>query len=575
MSEVKSKPVNVIVVMTDDQGYGDLGCTGNPWLQTPYIDSFSAEAARCNNFHVSPLCTPSRGAIMTGRYPVRNGAWATAWGRSILRRDELTMANVFAHNGYNTGLFGKWHLGDAYPYRPQDRGFNTVVAHKGGGVGQTPDFWGNNYFNDTYFHNNAPYKHEGYCTDIWFDEAKAFIESCGSQPFFAFIATNAPHSPYFVDSKYADQYRDNPDILEPEFYGMISNIDENFGSLNQLLIDRGLHENTLLIFMTDNGSSGGAETDEDEFTVAGFNAGMRGMKMSYYEGGHRVPFFARCPVLGIGNRDVDALLSHIDLLPTFNELLDLDVPRPVNFDGINVSACLTAEAQQLNLRPVFMQYCQNFLPPEKWHCAVLKGQWRLIYGCELYDVNNDPEQRSNVASEYPDIVTDLRKAHSEFWHEVSPSLNLVCPHIVGNDAENPVRLDAMDVMGDIAWDQPHILEALKTTGLWTVQVEQAGIYRFRLCRWPDELDLPINAVPAAENRCINNRHGASGLHKCLDVRGAVLRIAGRETTKEIAKVDAEAVFELELSSFIGTLEALFEDENGEYQGVYYVYVERI
>ncbi|HQI77416.1 MAG TPA: sulfatase-like hydrolase/transferase, partial [Candidatus Latescibacteria bacterium] len=187
---------NVILVITDDQGYGDLGCTGNPWIQTPNIDRFYGESLRLRDFHVSPLCTPTRGAIMTGHHPVRNGAWATCWGRSILRRDEVTMADVFAASGYRTGMFGKWHLGDNYPYRPMDRGFQHVVAHKGGGVGQTPDFWGNNYFDDTYFHNGEPVPHEGYCTDVWFAEATKSIEANRDRPFFAYIATNAPHGPF-------------------------------------------------------------------------------------------------------------------------------------------------------------------------------------------------------------------------------------------------------------------------------------------------------------------------------------------------------------------------------------------
>ncbi|HIM55551.1 MAG TPA: Cerebroside-sulfatase, partial [Candidatus Latescibacteria bacterium] len=158
MSEIHP---NVILVITDDQGYGDLGCTGNTRIRTPEIDAFHAVSTHLGDFHVSPLCTPTRGALMTGRRPVRNGAWATCWGRSILRRSEVTMADVFAASGYRTGMFGKWHLGDNYPYRPFDRGFQTVVAHRGGGVGQTPDFWGNNYFDDTYFHNGDPIAHAG------------------------------------------------------------------------------------------------------------------------------------------------------------------------------------------------------------------------------------------------------------------------------------------------------------------------------------------------------------------------------------------------------------------------------
>ncbi|MEM7736295.1 MAG: arylsulfatase [Deinococcota bacterium] len=482
---------NVVLVITDDQGYADLGCTGNPWLETPYIDAFSKDAVRCHDFHVSPLCTPTRGALMTGRYPLRNGAWATAWGRSILKRDELTMADVFRHNGYTTGLFGKWHLGDTYPYRPQDRGFDKVVAHKGGGVGQTPDYWGNNYFDDTYFHNSEPVPHEGYCTDIWFDEAQQFITECNDTPFLAVISTNAPHTPYFVDSKYAERYRNNPDILEPEFYGMITNIDENFGKLRTFLHNKNLHNNTILIFMTDNGSSGGARVDEDGFVIAGYNAGMRGIKGSYYEGGHRVPFFMQCPNLGLVNRDVTNLVNHIDLLPTFMELCELELPQPTTFDGVSIAPSLQGKSQNLTQRTIFMQNNQRMQPPDLWHCAVLQDRWRLIGGQELYDVHDDPEQRVDLAKIHPDKVAELRAAHLTFWDEVGHKLAEPCYHLLSDPAENPTRLDAMDLMGDIAWDQPHVLEGLKTSGHWAVEVEQAGVFEISLRRWPVELKLPI------------------------------------------------------------------------------------
>ncbi len=564
---------NVILVMTDDQGYADLGCTGNPWLKTPCIDAFSQRAVRCHDFHVSPLCTPTRGALMTGRYPLRNGAWATAWGRSILKRGEVTMADVFRHNGYATGLFGKWHLGDTYPYRPQDRGFDKVVAHKGGGIGQVPDYWGNNYFDDTYFHNGEPQTHEGYCTDIWFDEAMAFINDVKDKPFFAFISTNAPHTPYFVESKYAEQYRHHPEIVEPEFYGMISNIDENFGRLESFLKSQNLLDNTILIFMTDNGSSGGAKLDADGFVTAGYNAGMRGMKASYYEGGHRVPFFLSCPALGLQNHDVNELLSHVDVLPTFIDLCGLELPQAIHFDGLSFAASLKGETQDFKKRTLFMQNTQSMTPPEKWKCAVLKDKWRLIKGKELYDLQADPEQRHDLSKKRPDIVAQLRLAHTSFWEEVSPALHEPCPHLLGDAAENPTRLDAMDVMGDIAWDQPHILEALKTTGSWAVEVEQAGHFRFSLRRWPEELDLPIIAIPQAENLAINKRHGVSGKHILLKATKANLKIADKSLTRAVSKFDREIVFELELSPFTGWLSATFEDAEGETQGAYYVYVE--
>ena len=574
MPEPNARP-NVILVMTDDQGYADLGCTGNPWIQTPNIDAFHDVSFRCADFHVSPLCTPTRGGIMSGHYPVRNGAWATCWGRSILRRDEVTMADVFADSGYATGMFGKWHLGDNYPYRPQDRGFQRVVAHKGGGVGQTPDFWGNNYFDDTYFHNGAPVAQEGYCTDVWFDEAMEFIEDNREQPFFCYVATNAPHSPYLVAERYTRLYADNPDIPEPAFYGMVTNIDENFGRLRVHLQRLGIEDNTLLIFMTDNGSSGGCVIGPDHFVTRGYNAGMRGRKASYYDGGHRVPFFYRWPNGGMeGGRDIAELVTHVDLLPTFIDLCDLRRPD-VDFDGLSVAPLLRGEAQELPDREIFLQYRQSTDPPEKWSNAVATRQWRLVNGEELYDIKADPGQERDVADRHPEVVQRLRAAHERWWEEISPLFDRFCPISLGSDEENPTRLDAMDVMGDVAWNQGHILEARKSTGRWAVDVEQPGTYRFSLRRWPEELGLPIEAATSEEDFA-RNAYSYLGPQKALHPTAARIRIFDREEVIAVAADAKEVTSTLDLDQTGETvLEAWFREASGEEQGAYYVYVERL
>ena len=554
-----SRPPNLILVMTDDQGYGDLGCTGNPWIQTPNLDDFFVECARLEDFHVSPLCTPTRGAIMTGRNPLRNGAWATCWGRSILRKDEVTMADVFAQNGYRTGMFGKWHLGDNYPYRPQDRGFETVAAHKGGGVGQTPDFWGNSYFDDTYFHNSEPTKHEGYCTDIWFDEAMKFIEEHRDEPFFCYLATNAPHSPYLVAEEYTALYRDNPEIPEPAFYGMITNIDENMGRLVGFLEDLELAEDTILIFMTDNGSSGGWFEPQGR----GYNAGMRGKKGSYYEGGHRVPFFIRWPAGGIpAGVDIRELITHMDLLPTFIELCGLDKPEHEPFDGVSVAPLLRGEPMSLPPREVFVQYRQYTEPPEKWTNAVMSRDWRLIEGQELYYMPADPGQRNDVAEHYPDVLRRLRLAHERWWDEVSPGLTEYCPISIGSDEENPTCLCAMDVMGDVAWNQPHIRAAQESTGKWAVYVERDGEYELSLRRWPSELGLPVDAeLPDEESTAIRPAR-------------ARLKIAGIDEMADVPPGAQAATFTVHLKAGRVDLEAWFIEDGGEPRGAYYVYAER-
>jgi arylsulfatase A-like enzyme len=547
---------NVILVMTDDQGYGDLGCTGNTLIHTPNIDAFHRECTRLTDFHVSPLCTPTRGALMTGRNPLRNGAWATTWGRSMLRKDEVTMANVFADGGYQTGMFGKWHLGDNYPYRPQDRGFQTVVAHRGGGVGQTPDFWGNDYFDDTYRRNGSPEEFQGYCTDIWFDEAMSFIEESKDQPFFCYLATNAPHAPYLVADKYKEPYLDNDRVPNAAFYGMITNIDENMGRLAQKLEELGIAENTILIFMTDNGTSGGWSQGK------GYNAGMRGTKGSYYEGGHRVPFIMRWPAGGIAaGKDICELVTHMDLLPTVIDLCGLETPTGVEFDGQSIARLLTGESCELPDRVHFVQYRQSTHPPEKWDCAVMTRQWRLVAGNELYDIKADPGQERNVASDHPDVVEELRAAHEAWWDEVSPGLCEYCPITIGSDKENPLRLDAFDLMGDVAWNQSHVREALKVCGAWAVDVEREGTYEMSVQRWAEEVDLPITAALAESI--------------AIDPTKVRLSVGEFDEERDVPG-DAKAVtFRVPLDAGITRLEANFIDAEGESYAAYYVYVKRL
>lgn len=569
---------NVILVLTDDQGYPDLGCTGNPRIHTPNIDAFSAQAVRFSDFHVQPLCTPTRGAIMTGHRPVRNGAWATCWGRSILRRTELTMADVFAHNGYSTGMFGKWHLGDNYPYRPQDRGFQTVVAHKGGGVGQTPDFWGNNYFNDTYFHNGKPVGHDGYCTDIWFGEAMRFIEEHKERPFFCYIATNAPHAPYYVAAKYRRLYEGRPEIPAPGFYGMITNIDENFGYLRECLSRLGLEENTILIFMTDNGSSGGARVDRQGFVTQGYNAGMRGMKGSFYDGGHRVPFFIRWPAGGLpGVQDIGELALDVDLLPTFIDLCGLEPPVGVTFDGTSLAPLLRGECTWLpGERVHVLQNRQSTELPPKWHNAVMTRRWRLIHGAELYDIKADPGQRHNVASERPDVVARLHAAFEGWWDEISPRLEEYCPIVLGNDAENPTCLSAMDVMGDVAWNQHHIVMAQKSTGSWRVEVECPGDYRISLRRWPQERDLAIDGCIGAEEVRAICSYVPELTCRTIHPVQARLQIYDTELVQPVGSDTPEVTFRLTIEKTgVTDLHAWFVGEDHETQGAYYVYVERL
>ena len=564
------KPPNVVLVLTDDQGYGDLGCLGNPILRTPNIDRLYGQSLRLTDFHVGPTCAPTRAALMTGRYCNRTGVWHTVMGRSLLRRDEVTMTIVFAAGGYRTGIFGKWHLGDNYPFRPQERGFQEVLVHGGGGVRQTPDYWGNDYFDDTYWHNGVPEQQKGYCTDVWFDAALRFIEANRDRPFFAYIATNAPHGPYNVAKKYSSLYA-GKDVPNANFYGMIANIDENVGRLMSSLKALGLEENTIVIFMTDNGTAAGFQAGK------GFNAGMRGTKGSEYDGGHRVPCFLRWPAKGLGGgKDVRRLTAHIDVLPTLIDLCGLPKPTEGKFDGASLVPLLR-DAQADWPDRVLVTDSQRIEHPEKWrHSAVMTDRWRLIDGKTLYEIHADPGQRNDVSVENPEVVQKLRQAYEDWWADVSRRFDESCEIVLGSDKENPTRLTCHDWHGGAGpqtqkiavgnpdlppWDQTHILKGEQTNGFWAVEVVQAGEYEFSLRRWPSEVDRPINAaIPGG---------------RAIGAIQARLAIGDVDLTQPVAAEAKEVVFQTRLEPGKTKLQTWLTAEDGASCGAYFVYVRRI
>ncbi len=568
------KKPNVVIVITDDQGYPDLGCTGNPYIKTPNIDEFSQDSFRFADFHVAPLCAPTRGGIMTGRRALRNGVWATCWGRSILKIGEYTIGNLFEDNGYKTGMFGKWHMGDNYPSRPEDMGFGRVVAHKGGGVGQTPDFWGNNYFDDTYYENSKPKKYDGYCTDVWFEQAKNFINENKEEPFFAYIATNAPHSPYLVEERYTKLYSDNKDIPNPDFYGMITNIDENFGDLRNFLKENNLEDNTILIFMTDNGSSGSAILNsETGLAEKGYNAGLRGMKASYYDGGHKVPFFVRYPNGRIVNGETNELCMHTDIFPTLAEICGLNYSSDIKIDGLSFNRVFSGE--QMPLRDEFLQYRQSSLIPEKWENVVLRDKYRLVFGKELYDVSLDPSQQNDISEDNPEIVKSMRAAHEKWWNEVLDEVIEVTPIVLGNEKENPTSLNAMDMseVGMPAWSQSLVAKALQNCGKWNVRFDSDGKYKFTLSRWPEEAKKAINELITKEEFGELADYVPRVEFSYPQFKSAMISIDGKIYEKDIEENDVNAVFEIEeIVEHDTVLEACFITEKGEKYGSYYVSV---
>ncbi|HUW20837.1 MAG TPA: arylsulfatase [Sedimentisphaerales bacterium] len=543
------KQPNVVLVITDDQGYGDLGCHGNPVLKTPNLDSLYGQSVRLNNFHVSPTCSPTRAALMTGRYCNRTGVWHTVMGRSLLRKDEVTMADVFTAGGYKTGIFGKWHLGDNYPFRPQDRGFDQVLIHGGGGIGNTQDYWGNDYFDDTYFRNGKPEKFTGYCTDVWFREAMKFIEANKDRPFFCYLPTNAPHGPLRVPEKYSAPYWGKG--VKALLCGMIANIDENMGLLMSRLKELGIEDNTILIFMTDNGTAGGR-----------FNAGMRGSKGSEYDGGHRVPCFIRWPGAGIeGGLDINRITAHIDMLPTLIELCSLKEPDGVKLDGDSLVPLLKGNDKNSPDRTLITD-SQRVEYPIKWRkSAVMTDRWRLVNGEELYDMKADPGQRDNVKDKYPEVFAKLRNDYESWWADVSERFLEYCGIIIGSDKENPAKLTSHDWHDHGPWNQDQVRQGEKRNGFWAVEVARDGEYEIALRRWPLEVDAPITAAIADG--------------QAISASTARLRIADFDRTRPIPRDAAAVTFKLKLKAGNTRLQTWFIDDNGESRGAYYVYAKRL
>jgi hypothetical protein len=305
---------------------------------------------------------------------------------------------------------------------------------------------------------------------------------------------------------------------------------------------------------------------------------MRGKKGSYYDGGHRVPFFLRWPAGELtGARDIDELTLHVDILPTLIDLCKLQYDTSQKFDGRSLGPLLRSELSQFpDDRVHFLQYRQSTDPPEKWTNAIITRQWRLVYGHELYDIKTDPQQQHDVSDQYPGIVHTLRAAHERWWEEIEPGLAEYCPISIGNTAENPTRLDAMDVMGDVAWHQTHIVLAKKSTGRWMVDVEQPGTYRFYLRRWPAEIDLPIHAAVSPEEAQELIYAGDRGACTIIQPAYALLKLFEIELQHPVQPEEKNSEFTIEVTQAgITPLEAWFIDENGQHQGAYYVYIERL
>lgn len=571
-------PKGVIFLLIDDIGYGDIDALYPSSLETPNIDSFYRESVRLTDYHSNTTCSPSRASLMTGRYNNSTGVWHTNSSRGLLRADEQTMADVFQANGWNTGAFGKWHLGDGYPFAPEYRGFDKTVMHKAGRPGTIGDYWGNDNYSgedrkgrpteaDVYYENGEPRVAGQFATNFWFDEAKSFMEDSvdDDKPFFVYLPTNAAHSPFNAPFGY-----------KARMDGLIENVDDNLGWLDDFLEAQGIKDDVLLVFSSDNG------------TVSKRLGDLQGKKASYFDGGHNVPMFLRWKNGNIGGssraaRDVDSLTSIMDFLPTFIDLFDLNRPsggKP--FDGISIAEMLTNPNYTPRSRQIVID-TQRDADLKKWkNTSVLSDEvsngritnkWRLTRASagasvRLFDVMQDRGQTTNIAQGNSATVRSLTEFYESWWSDTSRGWKKYPAFVIDPSSESELLLTARDWLDKAVNSSGAVLKGEKTNaaGVHPVRFEQSGRYRFELRRWPREEGSAINSQDA-------EKKGVA-----IDARTAEIEIGGvGKFTSTIRNNAKSVVFQVDVpAGSQTTMSTALKDSNGQIlSGAYYTYIRRV
>lgn len=495
----KTAKPNIILILSDDQGHGDVGFHGNPLIQTPNLDQLAGQSTRFTNFYVSPVCAPTRACLMSGQYNLRTGVFDTYRGGAIMATEVRTIAEILQENGYQTGIFGKWHLGDNYPYRPQDQGFQETLIHLGGGLEQPGDFYENfsrkdsSYFDPVLLKNGKPYQSQGYCSDVFTQGAIDFISENTDKPFFVYLAYNAPHTPLEVPQEYYEKYKNlnynqeafktkgNPDIqrMNPKdiedakkVYAMVSNLDDNLGKLRAQLTKLKLNKNTVIIFITDNGPQ-----------QMRYKSGFYGKKGSVYEGGIHVPSFWYFPKKWGKNREIAQVTAHLDVMPTLLDFLELPIPN--NLDGRSVLPLLNKEKASLASRPLFFQWMRGY--PQSFHnMAVLTDSLKLTgkyyfekspEDFQLFNIQDDPFETKDIKSKYPDLVQKLAKEFQNWQSAMKKSPFLITPNYIPLTVPN----EALVVLKRNDWQGPHTDRwgDITALGYWNIEVKESGMYQIK------------------------------------------------------------------------------------------------
>ena len=507
----RSRP-NVLLIVMDDLAFGDLACHGNPYTRTPHLDRMHDESTRLTRYQSGPVCTPARACLMTGRYAYRTRAIDTYCGRSMMEPDELTLAELLGDAGYRTGIFGKWHLGDSYPTRAIDQGFEEAVVHNGGGLQQPANIGRDAYHDPQLMHNGELEQYHGYCTDIYTDRAVDWIERHRDEPWFCYLATNAPHTPLEIGEKWSAPYREQG--LNETFarvYGMVENIDHNVGRVFEALDRLGLAEDTLVIYTSDHGPCGSARHEGEDR----YNAGLRNIKGSVYQGGVKVPCFWRWPGKLPGGRDVSHVANPVDVLPTLAAACGVELPADRTIDGVNLLPAMTGELKRDDWprRDTFLQWHRGDQPVRYRNYALIDQRYKLTRPREdapdeLYDLDEDPGEQHDLAAEAPDRVESMRQRYDAWFDDVSSTRpdNYAPPRIhVGTPHENPVVLNRNNWRAKVdadQWNDP------THEGFWLVHLE-AGTYDLTL-------DLPLRLDAARAVLRVGERQWEAVTFKASD-----------------------------------------------------------
>lgn len=475
-----AKQPNIVYILSDNQSYYEMSCHGHAQIKTPHIDRFAKESVEFTHFYAPPYCSPSRSVILTGQPAMRSGVFTTIAGRSIMHRDLTTLPDILKKNGYRSGIFGKWHLGFSYPHRPQDRGFDEVFIHRGGGVGQMEDYFGNTHYNTTFIHNGKVTPSKGFSTDTLFDRAMDFVESKKDQPFFCFVSTPVTHSPHFGPKDLVAKLKAEGIKGDLGLFAQVQNLDTNIGRMLDKLDELGLADNTIVIYASDQGMNDrGAPHGDNRLGIP-------------YDPAQHVPFFIRVP--GAKPRVCERLAGMIDFFPTMLDFCGIEVPEVC--DGLSLKPLILQEADGFPADRTLIIQCPRGRVAKKWkNSSVKTDRWRLVDGEKLYDIQADPRQKTDVASKHADVVSKLRAEYENYWTGIPDQSTTLSRHLLGAKECPEVMLNGMDwYEGSTPWASSHFRKP--GNGKWAVSIVADGLYEFECRHFPREANKAMNRTHA-------------------------------------------------------------------------------